>query len=73
MYAIEARRQAEVGAVVHDQAYLAAERPPQFSRVAQHLPATARLIPVLDERRSAFDQLASKRRYPNRLVPSAGQ
>ncbi len=58
MYALKGSRQANVGAVVHDQRDPVAQRTPQFARMAQHLARVAHLVAVLNQSGAAVGQIA---------------
>jgi hypothetical protein len=49
MEAVEASRQAQVGAVVHDELDAWSEPRPEFASLGEHLPGVARLVAVLEQ------------------------
>ena len=57
---IEAGGQAKVGTVIHDESHALAGSDPELAGVTEDLSSTSLLIAILDQGRSAGNELASK-------------
>ncbi len=58
MHALVASGDAEVGAVVHDQRYLVAQRLADVAGMAQHLARVAGFVAILEQRHAPRSQVA---------------
>src|ERR1022692_2564037 len=63
MQPVKASRQAEVGAIVHDELDACSETRPKFASLVEHSPSVSRLVAILEQRNTCGSKFLRGRKH----------